>query len=329
MSLKRKYNERWSKEMVDAFIAVRIQLDDMFTQKRIKPRKCWELVGEQCGANDHWSGLKQRWNNLIKKYKRLKNSPTENGNDGADNPISWPFYDQLHEYYSQRHNINPLLIINSEERSPDPIAPDLASTSGITWQTRSKHSRTSSNRGTSHQAFLDSAMRTEKELRRAARALTLYISLKNTQKKEALKHKFKCKECNAMYATEEELKNHFDVGFHIDEYPSSSLKEVITEKILSENEVPNSIENKSIKMEPNVTDDQTSIEDEVVVEQCIKNEIPEISTEQLLLENEVYTITMLENESIRMRPDHIPFKDGITTQQLIKEETIETSTNQL
>ncbi|XP_037951562.1 zinc finger protein 765-like [Teleopsis dalmanni] len=151
----------------------------------------------------------------------------------------------------------------------------------------------------------------------------------NTQKKMAQKHKFKCKECTAMYATEEELKNHFDVGFHIDEYPSSSLREAITEKILSENEVPNSIENKSIKMESNITGDQTSIEDEVVVEQFIKNEVPEISTEELLLENEVYTITMLENESIRMRPDQIPFKDCVTKQQRITEEAIETSTNQL
>ncbi|XP_037934662.1 uncharacterized protein LOC119669005 [Teleopsis dalmanni] len=176
MSQKRKYNERWSKEMVDLFIAARIRLDDLFTRKRANPRECWELVGEECGANDDWTVLKQRWNNLKKKYQRLKNPPTGSGNCGADNAISWPFYDQLHEYCSQRHKKNPPLIINSEERSPDPIAPDVECILGITSPTSSQHSGTSSSRATTTQALLNSAMRTEKELRRAARAITQYIS---------------------------------------------------------------------------------------------------------------------------------------------------------
>ncbi|XP_037935737.1 uncharacterized protein LOC119669790 [Teleopsis dalmanni] len=184
MSRKRVYNRKWDNAMVEAFIQARIGLEDVFVQKRTNIREYWELVGERCGCNDDWTTLKKRWFNLLGKYKRLRNPPTGRGGEGADNAINWPFYGQLHEYCSQRQNFNPPVVINSkgspriETESASPLASSqhTASSHTTSQASSSRRNSRSSSRGLTMRNFIASSIKTDKAIRKAARAITYYIS---------------------------------------------------------------------------------------------------------------------------------------------------------
>ncbi|XP_037956807.1 uncharacterized protein LOC119686321 [Teleopsis dalmanni] len=175
MSLKRKsYNERWSHELVEKFIDSRIILNEVFVQKKCNVRKCWELVGAQCGSNEHWFSLKKRWENLLHKYKRLKNTPAGSGSEGADNARMWPFYNRMHSFCTQNINIKPALVINSEETIPESIDAKPLKTASSNSQTP-RHSTLPLHQ--SNQAIVQSSLRTDRALRKASRVLTKFLEI--------------------------------------------------------------------------------------------------------------------------------------------------------
>jgi hypothetical protein len=59
---------------------------------------------------------KQQWSNLIKVYKKINDSKSGDGT-GEEAPKgkdkSWEFYEILHQFASDKHNYNPLLLMST------------------------------------------------------------------------------------------------------------------------------------------------------------------------------------------------------------------------
>nr|CAD7268976.1 unnamed protein product [Timema shepardi] len=51
--------------------------------------------------------LKRKWDNLLRKYKDLKNPKTGSGTQGEETPITWPFWEAMDLAVGQRDIINP------------------------------------------------------------------------------------------------------------------------------------------------------------------------------------------------------------------------------
>ncbi|XP_037944810.1 protein suppressor of hairy wing-like [Teleopsis dalmanni] len=115
--------------------------------------------------------------------------------------------------------------------------------------------------------------------------------------------------------------------------------ETTTEKLLFNNE------KKSERIQPThmSNNEQISINNEVIMQQFIKQEVPDASAENLLLESEMYNNMTIENETIKTETgsavtetpngtiinDRIPLEYGGVSQKVIEDEETETVTEQL
>ncbi|XP_037944313.1 zinc finger protein 184-like [Teleopsis dalmanni] len=157
-------------------------------------------------------------------------------------------------------------------------------------------------------------------------------SSENKQKNEPQGHKFKCKDCEAIYSTEDELKIHHNTGIHLD-LEKRRRDEASFDKKFKPCSDKNQMKNitrpkRKIKLPVKYREENSSI-----VQEFIKDEVCEISTEQILLENEEYNSMTLENQSIKTEPDTtVPdtpassFKSGVAELEYIKSETNEANT---
>ncbi|XP_037940030.1 uncharacterized protein LOC119672930 [Teleopsis dalmanni] len=164
--------EKLSDETLDKFIDARISLHEMFIEYRFRPRKCWELVGEQSGIHEPWITLRNRWYMLIDRYRRFKKLPT-------DGRRYWPLYEKIHGYYSQRNNINlnlNLPVIKSKQNNPVSLKTPTVDVPIETASTNSEHLSFSANREATTEALNNSELITEKEVRRATRVLTKILN---------------------------------------------------------------------------------------------------------------------------------------------------------
>jgi len=89
---------KWTDEYTRSLIRLRGEKKDYFTGKRNAARSGWDVVLMEMGLSGIVSvkQAKKKWDNLVHRYKELKNSRICANEDG-DVASTWPFYQIMDE----------------------------------------------------------------------------------------------------------------------------------------------------------------------------------------------------------------------------------------
>lgn len=101
-------------EDIQALIDLRINNDASFIGKRGCGKNAWARLATELNCGATGDQCQKKWLNLIAYYKTIIIPKTGISlEEDEHEAITWPFYDRISEFMSERHTINPVEIIDS------------------------------------------------------------------------------------------------------------------------------------------------------------------------------------------------------------------------
>lgn len=75
-----------------------------------------------------------RWENLVRKYKDIRNPPTGSSTEKGV-PTQWTYFNTLHDFMASRHTIHPPLLIDTSHTptATDMLTPDIQEPTTSRW----------------------------------------------------------------------------------------------------------------------------------------------------------------------------------------------------
>ncbi|KAK7889259.1 hypothetical protein WMY93_024819 [Mugilogobius chulae] len=104
----------WTTEETRALIDWRTANEGLFTGRRNSSKNGWEDFVTSSGLSISARQAKKKWQNLVQKYKELRDPPTGKGVEaGGVTAANWQWYAVLDAALQGQHSISPPLVVAS------------------------------------------------------------------------------------------------------------------------------------------------------------------------------------------------------------------------